>query len=61
MPLAQIGTLWNVVVGTEMTGPFGKVKLRALVDAEKLSGKAFSRDMLRLPVPVATPTLGRVC
>jgi hypothetical protein len=61
MPLAQIGTLWNVVVGTEMTGPFGKVKLRALVDAEKLSGTAFSRDIFRLPVPVATPTLRTVC
>jgi hypothetical protein len=60
-PPAQIATLLYVVVGTEMTGPFGKATLRALVNAEKLSGKAFSCDMLRLPVPVATPTLGRVC
>ena len=61
MPLAQIGTLWNILVGKKWNGPFGKAMLRALVNAEKLSGKAFSRDMLRLPVPVATPTLGRVC
>ena len=49
------------MVGKKWNGPFGKAMLRALVNAEKLSGKAFSRDMLRLPVPVATPTLGRVC
>lgn len=44
-PLPQIGTLWNVVVGTKKMGPFGKAKLRALVDAEKLSGTAFVRDV----------------
>lgn len=41
LPPAQIGTLWNVAVGAKKSGPFGKSKLRALVDAEKLSGTAF--------------------
>ncbi len=45
-PPAQVATLWNVVVGTKKNGPFGKAKLRALVDAEKLSGTAFIRDVL---------------
>ena len=44
-PPAQVATLWNVVVGTKKIGPFGKAKLRALVDAEKLSGTAFVRDV----------------
>jgi hypothetical protein len=45
-PPSQVATLWNVVVGTKKIGPFGKAKLRALVDAEKLSGTAFIRDVL---------------
>jgi hypothetical protein len=44
-PPAQVATLWNVVVGTKKIGPFGKAKLRALVDAERLSGTAFIRDV----------------
>ncbi len=44
-PPPQIGTLWNVAVGKKKIGPFGKAKLRALVDAEKLSGTAFVRDV----------------
>lgn len=44
-PPPQIGTLWNVAVGKKKIGPFGKAKLRALVDAEKLSGTAFIRDV----------------
>jgi hypothetical protein len=44
-PPPQVATLWNVVVGTKKIGPFGKAKLRALVDAEKLSGTAFVRDV----------------
>jgi hypothetical protein len=44
-PPAQIGTLWNVAVGPKRVGPFGKAKLRALVDDERVSGAAFIRDV----------------
>ena len=44
VPPTQETTLWNVVVGTKKAGPFGKAKLRQLVDGEKLPGEAFVRD-----------------
>ena len=44
VPPTQETTLWKVVVGTKKGGPFGKVKLRQLVDGEKLQGEAFVRD-----------------
>lgn len=36
--------LWNVVAGTKRSGPFGKARLRALVDAKRLPSNAFLRD-----------------
>ncbi|MCX7388635.1 MAG: GIY-YIG nuclease family protein [Planctomycetales bacterium] len=44
VPPTQETTLWKVVIGTQKGGPFGKAKLRQLVDVEKLPGEAFVRD-----------------
>ena len=39
VPPTQETTHWKVVVGTKKGGPFGKAKLRQLVDGEKLPGE----------------------
>lgn len=44
VPPTQGTSLWKVVVGTKKGGPFGKTKLRQLVDDQKLPADAFVRD-----------------